>query len=156
MTDDSTALSIVVMPQAYAWFLEKAIARVFTKRGQTVIKGSDTTMTAEFGVEHLGVTYEGIHRSSFLGSRVVTRKASMLASVTLHLAEPGTPLVRREFDEISADTVLVSEIPGLEFPAVPATQGVLPPEGFFSNIMEPFIVAAAIGVAVFLLFSVRS
>jgi hypothetical protein len=156
MTNDTTSLSIVVMPQTYAWFLEKAIARAFTRRGHTVIGGSDSSVNAEVGMEHLGVTYEGIHRTSFLGSRIVTRKASMKASVTLRLPEPGAALVHREFSELSADTVLVSDIPELESPAIPSTQGVLPTEGFFSNFIEPFIVAASIGVAVYLLFSVRS
>jgi len=61
-----------------------------------------------------------------------------------------------EFREAMRDTIQVSQVPLLEDPNVPVTQGTLPAEGFFSSLAEPLIMIGAVAVAVYLLFTVRS
>ena len=68
----------------------------------------------------------------------------------------GVITLNREFREELHDTIRVSAIPSLEDPGVPLTQGALPPEGFFSSLVEPLVMLGAVAVAVYLLFTVRS
>jgi hypothetical protein len=62
----------------------------------------------------------------------------------------------RDYRESSTDTIGLSDIGQVENPAYPFTRASVPAEGFFDTLAEPLIVLGAIGVAVYLLFSVRS
>jgi hypothetical protein len=70
--------------------------------------------------------------------------------------QTGILMVNKEFREVMVDTVRMAEIPTLEDPNVPQTQGTRPSEGFFSSLAEPLIMLGAVAVAVYLLFTVRS
>jgi hypothetical protein len=55
-----------------------------------------------------------------------------------------------------ADTILLSQVESIEQPAIPSTRGTVPPEDFFSGLVEPLVIVGAVAVAIFLLFTVRS
>jgi hypothetical protein len=156
LAHDALRVAFTMLPRTEAWFLEKGIARAFTQRGHVVTDASSSRVAVDFGTERLGIIYTDLRRSWFFGARAVTRTAHLKMTVKLTMNEPGRAIVQRDFAAVSSDSVFVGDIPELESPIVPATHGVLPEEGFLSNPVEAVILTGAVGVAVFLLFNVRS
>ncbi len=97
------------------------------------------------------VKYSDMHRKSFFGSMWVKRKVELGGNFSFNSKiEPG------EFLFIAIDSVRVDDIKNIENPVYAFTVSDMPPEPFFSSLLEP---AAAIGtaaVAIYLFFSVRS
>jgi hypothetical protein len=156
MANDSAEISLTLLPKESAWFLDRSVAQGFASRGHRTGGGAPSAISVECGVEHLSVKYEDLRRSWFLGARVVTRKVELALTFKTTPGNPGSLVQHRRVSEVGRDTVFVADLAELENPMIPATRGVLPREGFFSNMAEPVIMAGAIGVAVYLLFSIRS
>jgi hypothetical protein len=150
----SPIVDVRVLPRDAAWYIESGVRRGFGT-GE-VTDTSQPRLTAEFGIVDARLTYEHPRRKGFLGSRVVDRIAVLTLSTKVFEPGSGRVLLEEDVTEKYTDTVAMDELPAMENPAIPITQGVLPTEGFFSSIAEPLITLGAIAVAVFLLFSVRS
>ncbi len=151
----SPRVRLRVLPQESGWMLEEAIRNGLASGGARAGDAS-FDLVAEFGILEMRVSYENIRRDGFMGPRIMDR----LVSVSLHATISDSASTRELFagDRRDAlrDTVLVSEAGRLETPILPVTVGSLPEEGVFENIAEPFIVLAAVAVAMVLLFTVRS
>lgn len=61
-----------------------------------------------------------------------------------------------EFNLTEKDTINVEEVEKIENRSYPFTQGDLPPEPFFSSLLEPIVAISAAAVTVILFFTVRS
>ncbi len=144
---------VTVFPREIGLTLEKDFMRGLGVSGGS--SGADSAAVAiEFVITEARVTLEDVRRDGFLGPRIADRvvvlggraKASREGSAPLYV--DATRSLR--------DTVRLSAVESLESPSLNFTRIVLPREGFFDSLLEPFIVLGAVGVAVYLLFAVRS
>ncbi len=153
---DSLRLLLTIKPEGPAWMVQSGVAQSLQKHGWTVVVAQPAVYQAELGILDMRVVYGNVRAGGLFSAKVVDR--SVLLSVAARLVDQrsGVIVVSREFQQALHDTVQVSEIQSLEDSNVPATQGVLPGEGFFSTLVEPLVLLAAVAVAVYLLFAVRS
>lgn len=61
-----------------------------------------------------------------------------------------------DFNLVEKDTINVEDVEKIENRSYPFTQGELPPEPFFSGLLEPIVAISAAAVTVILFFTVRS
>jgi hypothetical protein len=153
---DSPRVAVRIAPPDFAWFLQDAVERPFRGR-QCVISAIDSARYAvEFGAVEMNVQYSNSRRDGIFGSRVLDRMIVLLARLRLVDRATGTILMAGERKAVFTDTINSSQVERIEHAALPVTRGTVPPEAFFSGIVEPLIIVAAVAVAIFLLFTVRS
>jgi hypothetical protein len=146
-----SSLSVRVAPKETAWPLEQDFVAGL-KSGS--VKGEGLPIAAcELGLVDARVEYDNIRRDGFFGRRIVDRIVRIAVRVKLEAAGGSR---YREFRKEARDTVGVSDVEHLETPGFPMTRGSLPSQGFFDDLLEPVVFLGSIGVAVYLLFVVRS
>ncbi|HET6271812.1 MAG TPA: hypothetical protein VFG32_02405 [Bacteroidota bacterium] len=153
---EGDSIQLLILPQDRSWYLESSIVRGFLNRGFPSSESSSARFHAEFGQKMLRVVYGDIQRDGFLGRKVVSRTVQVTLSAKVVDRHTGIILVTRDFADEATDTIGLSQILEVENPNIPVTRGALPPEGFFTNLVEPLVVIGSIAVAVYLLFHVRS
>ena len=153
---DSARVLLSVKPEGSAWLVEGGIAHAFQKQGRTVVVTMPADYQADLGVLDMRVVYGNARSEGLFTGKVVDREVVLNMSAKIVDQRSGVVTLSKEFQERMVDTVKVSEIPMLEDPNVPITQGTPPGEGFFSSFAEPLIMLGAVAVAVYLLFTVRS
>gem|GEM_PF-1100334 len=149
-------ISVTVRPRETSWYVEASLLKGIAGTGRGVRLSSEGTVTALCGVEEIVVSYTDPRAEGLLGATIVDRQVSVTVSSMVVRRASGEILLNEELLEERTDTIELGYVTELENPNIPATQGSLPTEGFFSNIGGPLILIGAIGVAVFLLFHVRS
>jgi hypothetical protein len=152
---DSAHVAIVVQPPGTYWFVEETFVRELRAHGMTPVPSSGD-LRIECAVKDAHVKYSNVRREGLLGSRVVDRTTVLSLWLRVSSTKEGAFVVDTVWHGEHADTVSVDLVDRLESPAVSATHASLPSEGFFSSWLEPLILVGSIGVAVLLLFTVRS
>jgi len=155
-THDAETVAVRVLPEETAWYVERSLLAGLLTQNVQLTSSGHSDMFAEFGLGNLHVAYANIRRDGFLGSKLIDRKVTVLVSAKVLDQRAGNILVLKDFREERIDTLQLSELENVENQNLEVTQGVIPGEGFFSNLAEPLVVLGAIAVAVYLLFSVRS
>ena len=155
-TADAPRVSVRIAPPDVAWFLQDAVERPFRARHMVIAANDSARYGVEFGAVEMHVQYSNLRRGGIFGSRVLDRRIMLLARVRLVDRVAGTVGTSGERMAAFTDTICLSDVERVEHAAVPVTRGTIPPEDFFSGIAEPLIIVGAVGVAVFLLFTVRS
>jgi len=151
------SVAVVVTPRENAWAIEHELNRAFRGKGFNLMGSpGDSAVAAEFGVADARVAYANPRRDGFLGQRVVDRTVKLTLRGKIVDRLTGSLLSMREWSEERADVIGISQIESLETPGLLMTKGAVPPEGFFSGLVEPLVLLGAIAVAVVLLFSIRS
>jgi hypothetical protein len=146
-----SSLVVRAVPRETAWPVEQDFVAGL-KLGYS--KGEGLSIVAcELGLLDARVEYDDIRRDGFLGRKIVDRVVRIAVRVKL---EGGRGTRYREFQKEARDTVGVSGVDRLETAGLPMTRGSLPAQGFFDDLIEPVIFLGSIGVAVYLLFVVRS
>ena len=153
---DSVMLSVTVQPKDVAWYIESGLLRGLSKHRLVIHAAGTGGFAGEFGFGKAHVDYENIRRQGFLGSKIIDRIVTIVVSAKMVDLQKGDILFARDFEKASRDTIQLSDVERVENPSLPLTRGVVPGEGFFSNLAEPLVMLGAIGVAVYLLFTVRS
>ena len=143
--------AIAVRPRELGWFLEQDFASPFASSGAGKV---DTSTTLEIGIVDARVTYEDSRRDGLFGPRVVDRVVTL--SVRTRYQTSSAQAATREWTRSVRDTVGFDRLESLEMPGLSMTQGVQPAQGLWQGLLEPLIVVGSIGVAVVLLFAVRS
>ncbi len=142
-------------PQELAWYVVSGVRTGFSDRGFPTITDGNAETTGEFSLHDLSIRYEEPRGDAVFGERVVDRLVVLSLDVTV--IRQGTTLISNErFSETARDTVRMDDIERIENVLIPASKGAMESDGFFSTILEPVALIGAIGVAVFLLFHVRS
>lgn len=118
----------------------------------TVSDSADYTLV--YTVVNASVNYDNIFREWFLGDFKIVRDVSLTADY--FLTGKGGIIKSGSFAEAMRDTVDYDRVKTLENFSLPFTKGKLPPEPFFSGLLEPVVAIGSAVVAVYLLFSVRS
>jgi len=153
---DSSSVSVTLLPAGEAWFLEEPVLKAARTSGHVPDYSAETRYAAEFGITDMHVELVNPRRPGLFSARLVDRTVTLALWGKIVDRTTGRLLVGQTWREQYTDTVLVDDLEQLETPGVPATRGVLPPEGLFSSFLEPLIILGAVGVAVYLLFTSRS
>lgn len=143
--------AIILRPREGAWFLEQDFASSFSLPGDG---GTDSSVALEIGIVDARVTYEDVRRDGLFGPKVVDRVVTL--AVRTRYAASSAPPLSGEWARSVRDTVSYDRLESLEMPGVPMTQGIQPAQGVWQGVLEPLIVVGSIGVAIVLLFAVRS
>ncbi len=153
--DDTATVQLTVFPRENGWLIEDAMSTAL-RRKDVRLTAADAPVTAEFGILRLQVAYDNIRSDGIFGTKVVDRivLVGMRARIVDHRS--SSVLLSRDIGLERHDTVAVANIDHLENPTIPVTHGALPPEGWFTNALEPLILLGTIALAVVLLFTVRS
>lgn len=153
--DHLTPVSLVCRPIETAWYVENPLRVGLSRHNMQFVSSTEAVYAAELGIKDLRVEYADI-RGGFLEERVLNRKVIVVVTAKMASPQTGEVLLSSDYREESLDTIEVSDVRSMENPHLTVTQAPLPPEGFFSGYVEPLIVIAAVGTAIFLLFTVRS
>ena len=153
---DSPRVNIHIAPADVAWFLQDDVERAFRERHWEVRAGDSARYDAELGATAMSVRYTNLRRAGIFGPHFVDRTVTLAARTRLTDRRTAIVIALGERTASFTDTVAVSDVGNIEQASIPVTRGVLPAEDFFSGIAEPLVVVAAIAVAIFLLFTVRS
>lgn len=154
--DTTSTVVLAVEPAENTWFVEAGFMKGLAPRTVLREPGRQAATSVSVGIKSMGVAYENVRRDGLFGSRVVTRTAFLEADVVVSDRASGEIVHRAAVLRTRRDDVPVDDISRLEEPGLTWTTGTVPPEGFFSSILEPLITVGAIAVAVILLFTVRS
>jgi hypothetical protein len=153
---DSQRVSVRIAPPDVAWFLQDAVERPFRAKN-CVISGNDSArFGVDFGATVMNVQYSNVRRDGMFGSRVLDRAVVLQAHLRLVDRFMGTVIMTGERKAGYSDTIPLSKVESIEHAAIPSTRGTVPPEDFFSGLVEPLVIVGAVAVAIFLLFTVRS
>ncbi len=129
--------------------IQAAFARMKShSAGQSV---GTSTIQLVYTVEDAKIVYENLTRDGIFGDVKLIRKASLRGSF---LVIPGdqTP---QKFSLSSTDTIGLENRQQVESASYSFLSPVVPANTSFDTLWEPAAVVAAVGVAVYLLFSVR-
>jgi hypothetical protein len=155
-TGDSVRVLLSVRPDGSAWLVDGGIAQALQEGRRTVVVMPPADYAADLGILEMHVVYRNARSEGMFSGKIVDREVALNMSAQLVDQRSGIMTLNTEFREALIDTVRVAEIPTLEDPNIPFTQGTPPGEGFFSSFAEPLIMIGAVAVAVYLLFAVRS
>ena len=154
--DSASTVVLEVEPGENTWFVEAGFMTGLAPRPVVREPGANAPVTVSIGIRNMGAAYENVRRDGLFGARVVTRTVFMEADVSVVNRTTGEIIHRSSVARTRRDDVRVDDLARLEEPGLAWTTGKLPPEGFFSSVLEPLITVGAIAVAVILLFTVRS
>lgn len=153
---EQDSVTIDVRPKESAWYVEGSIMAGFRNAGLHHTESSTSRYAAEFGLTSLRVRYEDVRRDGLFGDRIVDRNIHVQLATKVSDRHTGRIIALGERERQFHDTIELSSLQLVENPNLPITRGTVPGEGLFSSIVEPVILLGAIGVAIFLLFNVRS
>ncbi len=144
-----------VYPEESSWYVAAGLKTGLAEAGRVTTADDRSEITAEFFLHDLSIRYEEPRGDAVFGERIVDRAVTLsLAATITHGIKPI--ITDERFSQSMRDTVRLDDIERLENILIPASKGSMEEDGFFSTILEPVVLIGAIGVAVFLLFHVRS
>jgi hypothetical protein len=111
----------------------------------------DNLVRVNFVIDNSKVTYSDPERDGIFGDFYTERTIGLSVN---YLISSDQSL--KSFNLTSKDTINVKDVENVENRSYPFTQGELPPEPFFSSLLEPIVAIGAAAVIVILFFSVRS
>jgi hypothetical protein len=153
---DSLRVLLTVKPEGTAWLVQGGIGQALQNRKRLVVVSMPAAFQVDMGILEMRVEYANARTEGMFTGKLVDREVLLNMTARMVDLRSGTVVGSREYREAVRDTVLISEVPTLEDPNVPVTQGTLPGEGFFTSLVEPLVMLGAVAVAVYLLFTVRS
>jgi hypothetical protein len=102
------------------------------------------------------VRYPVLIKDGLFGQKHVMREVRVGFSARLSDSRSREVRYSSTTSGLLADTIAVEEIDGVESPGIPATHALVPPDHGIDRYIEPFVIIGAAGVAVYLLFHLRS
>lgn len=131
------------------------INSVFVKSGNKIVEPVENELNLiriNIVLDNAGVEYGEMERDGWFGDYFVNRTVFIKGNYFNSFSKNGL----EEFYISTADTVKVEDIKDIENDSFPFTRGEIPPEPFFSSLLEPIIAIGTAAIAVILFFSVRS
>ena len=150
------SVRVIVRPLESAWYVEGVVRQAFIERGLIPTQSSSARNEVELGLLRANVEYANVRRRGLFSAKVLDRTLNVEFFAKVVDNKSGEIHASRTFVQNATDIVEASDVTELENAGIPATHGVMPSEGFFATLLEPLIAIGAIGVAVYLLFHVRS
>lgn len=152
----SKEVSITFELGSYYTIFQNRIVSQLSANGLKVIRASEDDREVpdlNFVIENAEVKYGEQKRDGFFGDFFVERDLTLSGN---YLLSGNSESSYEEFSYSFNDQVKIEDIEKLENRSFPFTSGILPPEPFFSSLLEPVIAIGAAAAAVILFFSVRS
>jgi hypothetical protein len=146
-------VSVAVLPADIAWAVDEKVMAAFAPVAPA---GETTGVTAVFGLRDVRITYENVTGDGLFADKTAERRVRLTVAVRVTRKESGAQLLSEDLPLERTDRIPLSELPAVEHPTLALARGTLEPERLFQGVAEPLILIGAIGVAVFLLFHVRS
>ena len=137
----------------YSVFANQVRGKLLRNGIQLIGENSDDKnfVRVNFVVDNSFVGYSDPEKDGIFGDFFTERTVELSGNYFIS----NNPQVK-EFKLTAKDTINVEEVENVENRSYPFTQGDLPPEPFFSSLLEPIVAIGAAAVTVFLLFTVRS
>lgn len=159
---DSLTIAVVLGNDSASYYFRSVILESLKKHCQLVFLSQNNSQQenavdaiVSLAVSHVSVRYENPFSESFLGERKATRKAELHLRGTIVNAVSNQVLWAGAIERSFTDTILVSQIGVLEFSSKGIAQGIVPEAPFLERLVEPMIIIAATGIAVYLFFTIR-
>lgn len=153
---ERSSVLIHVYPKENGWYLETGLYEGLRNRNLITVGSDSFDYVAEFHVQDSGIRYVNPRRDGVFGEKTVERKIDLNITGKLRRQHPESVVAFEEYREEQVDTISIGDIERVENPLIQVSRGSQESEGFFSTILEPVVLLGSIGVAVFLLFHVRS
>lgn len=135
--------------------LEQRIEFAFSRSSIKFSKdNSSEGAILNYNLDKAGINYNKVFKDGWFGAMLVEREA--VISGTYILENKGMYLSSEKFEYTITDTVRKDDVSRLENNSLPFTSNKMPPEPFFSGLLEPVIAVGTAVVTVILFFTVRS
>ena len=137
----------------YSVFANQVRGKLLRNGIQLIGENSDDKnfVRVNFVVDNSIVGYSGPEKDGIFGDFFTERTVELSGNYFIS----NNPQVK-EFKLTAKDTINVEEVEKVENRSYPFSQGDLPPEPFFSSLLEPLVAIGAAAVTVILFFTVRS
>lgn len=137
----------------YSVFANQVRGKLLRNGIQLIGENSDDKnfVRVNFVVDNSFVGYSDPEKDGIFGDFFTERTVELSGNYFIS----NNPQVK-EFKLTAKDTINVEEVEKVENRSYPFTQGDLPPEPFFSSLLEPIVAIGAAAVTVILFFTVRS
>ena len=106
-----------------------------------------------YNLDNAGINYKKVFKDGWFGAMLVEREAVIRG--TYIIENKGVYLSSKKFEYTATDTIKKDDINRLENLSLPFTRNEIPPEPFFSGLLEPVIAIGTAVVTVILFFTVR-
>ena len=126
----------------------------FLRNGKEIVNDNysgENIVNVNFVIDNSNVIYSDPERDGIFGDFFTERTIGLSVN---YLISSNQSL--KSFNLINKDTINVKDVENVENRSYPFTQGELPPEPFFSSLLEPIVAIGAAAVIIILFFSVRS
>jgi len=135
--------------------LEQRVRFAFSRESLNFNKNTPLSEAVlNYNVDNAGINYKRVFKDGWFGDLLVEREAVLKG--TFVLESKGMFLKSDKFEYAELDTVKLDDISKLENMSLPFTKNEVPPEPFFSGLLEPVIAVGTAVVTVILFFTVRS
>ncbi|MDP2364762.1 MAG: hypothetical protein Q8M94_13470 [Ignavibacteria bacterium] len=137
----------------YSLFANQVRGKILRKGIEIVGENSsqENIINVNFVIDNCFVDYTEPERDGIFGDFLTERTIELSGNYYI-----STNFAVKDFKFTGKDTIKVEEVEKFENRSYPFTQGELPPEPFFSSLLEPIVAIGAAAVTVILFFSVRS
>ena len=137
----------------YSLFANQVRGKILRQGIEIVGENSshENIVSANFVLDYTFVGYTEPERDGIFGDFFTERTIELSGNYFIS----NNPQVE-DFKFAVKDTINVEDVENVENRSYPFTQGELPPEPFFSSLLEPIVAIGAAAVTVILFFSVRS
>lgn len=110
-----------------------------------------SVVKVNFVLDNALVEYSEPEKNGIFGEFLTERKIELSGNYFIS----GKSQIN-DFNLVEKETINVEDVEKIENRSYPFTQGDLPPEPFFSSLLEPIVAISAAAVTVILFFTVRS
>ena len=140
--------------------VKQAVTSSLQQNGYTVYDDSAKATAINYNLNvndaELMVSYGETYHETILGESRTSRTLSVNLPYTLTEKQTGKVIRSETMNFLTTDTVSTDMIPLLEHQQPAGTKSVLPARSFLDRLVEPLVIIAATGVAIYLFFHVRS
>ncbi len=145
---------VAVLPREVGLPLEEDLVRGFGVPEAPSARRDSAGLHLELVITEARAFLENSRREGFFGPRLADRVVVLTGRAKTWVE--GIPPQYVDLTRAFRDTVRLSAVESLENPSLGFTRITIPSQGFFDNLLEPIVVLGAVGVAVYLLFAVRT
>ena len=154
---DSTAMVVQAGSGEANLFFSPTLLEAFRSRFSAVFtRGEMAGVTVSAALQEFRVSYGETFSDGIFSTQRTERVITETWQFSAVRNNDGKVLWAGAKGGMSRDTIDVAEIPRLEHSSAHLVAGIGPQRSVYEKLIEPFIIVAAAGVAVYLFFTIRS
>ena len=141
-----------------SWIFEQAFLDAFVAAGATASFSDSAAadLFVQVNGPSLDLRFSDAWQDGLFGTSFTERAVRASLRCAIWPRSGGAPLVSQEFEASIIDTIRVDDAGLVQNPAVASTVRKAPAGSFLDDLAEPFLIVGATGVAVYLLFNIRT